>query len=95
MSVYVHQFHVCSEAGSVVIHYTLATSQCCLEKKKKKEEMRQNEMQMILQAGTPVSESKILICYKPFFSPVQWIKHLKWLAFVTTANGELCHLESC
>lgn len=40
MSVYVHQFHVCSEAGFVVIHYTLDTSKYCLKEKKKKEEMR-------------------------------------------------------
>lgn len=40
MSVYVHQFHVCSEAGFVVIHCTLATSKCCLEKKKRGNEMK-------------------------------------------------------
>lgn len=48
----------------------------------------------VLSVCNVTPKSKILICSKPFFSPVQWIKHLEQLEFMTMANGELFHLES-
>lgn len=69
---------------------TLASPKASLNKKQRK----QTNKQRYSYTGTAIPRSKILICCKPFFFLLQQIKHLKWLAFVTKANGERFHRES-